>query len=185
MEWERKQPPGQRQGVSGSNPASTAHQLGDWQKRTSFCLSLFPHLSTGANTTHTVAYKKWSKRWPGRLGNIRCRTHRCGEDGLFELSPEQADARCHHLSRGLGTKGHRGSCILAVPGELSAAGKAPHLVKVALLEASLQATGEVGSGRARIEVGEGSPAAPATPFSETTGWRGHLQRGGGPSETDY
>lgn len=64
------------------------------------------------------------------------------------------------------------------------AGEAPHLVKVALLEASLQATGEVGSGRARIEVGEGSPTAPAAPFSETTGWGGHLQRGGRPNERE-
>lgn len=46
---------------------------------------------------------------------------------------------------------------------------ADRLVKVALLEASLQATGEVGSGRARIEVGEGPPAAPAAPFTKTTG----------------
>lgn len=46
---------------------------------------------------------------------------------------------------------------------------ANRLVKVALLEASLQATGEVGSGRARIEVGEGPPTASTTPFSKTTG----------------
>lgn len=76
---------------------------------------------------------------------------------------------CHHSSLGPGTKGHRDSCILAVPGEWSSAGEAPHLVKVALLEASLQATGEVGSGRARIEVGEGPPTASTTPFSKTTG----------------
>lgn len=55
---------------------------------------------------------------------------------------------------------------------------ADRLVKVALLEASLQATGEVGSGRARIEVGEGSPTAPAAPFSETTGWGGHFVSAG-------
>lgn len=64
-------------------------------------------------------------------------------------------------------------------------GEAPHLVKVALLEASLQAAGEVGSGRARIKVREGSPTAPTTPFTEATGWGGHLQRGGWLSETDY
>lgn len=47
------------------------------------------------------------------------------------------------------------------------------LVKVALLEASLQAAGEVGSGRTRIKVREGSPTTSTTPFAEATGWRGH------------
>lgn len=72
MKWERKRPPGQRQGVSGLNPASATHQLGDWGDF--FFLSLLPHLSTGANLTHTAGYWGGSERWPGRLGNIRCKT---------------------------------------------------------------------------------------------------------------
>lgn len=50
-----------------------------------------------------------------------------GVGGLFQLSPV-------------------GPGILAIPGDLRLTGEAPYLVKVALLEASLQATGEVGSG---------------------------------------
>lgn len=53
-------------------------------------------------------------------------------------------------------------------------GGTDRLIKVALLEASLQAAGEVGSGRAGIKVREGSPTAPTTPFAEATGWGGHL-----------
>ena len=50
--------------------------------------------------------------------------------------------------RGLQSPGGRHPRILAVPGGLCLAREVPHLTEVALLEASLQAAGEVGSGRA-------------------------------------
>lgn len=53
-------------------------------------------------------------------------------------------------------------------------GGTDRLIKVALLEASLQAAGEVGSGRARIKVREGTPTASTTPFAKATGWGGHF-----------
>lgn len=49
-----------------------------------------------------------------------------------------------------------------------------HLVQVALPETSLQATGEVGRGRAGVEMGEGAPGAP---FAEATVWGRHLWKG--------
>lgn len=57
-------------------------------------------------------------------------------------------------------------------------GGTDRLIKVALLEASLQAAGKVGSGRAGIKVREGSPTAPTTPFAEATGWGGHFVSAG-------
>lgn len=66
-----------------------------------------------------------------------------GRMACFSSALSKTDP-CHHP--GLGTEGHRAPCILAVPGDLCSVWEAPHLVKVALLEASLQAAGEVGSG---------------------------------------
>lgn len=57
-------------------------------------------------------------------------------------------------------------------------GGSPHLVKVALPEASLQAAGEAGRGGARIEVGERPGATSTAPIAKATGWGGHLQKGG-------